>query len=105
MMTEVTIKVPKEMGDIVAETSQALYIEAMKEVMAKRFLSTQKRLQNLKAQIAKYEAKYHQAYEEFAQQVPDTLEGHDDWIEWTYHEKLVQALTEKIEKLRLLLGL
>jgi|SaaInl8_200m_RNA_FD_contig_41_1556181_length_967_multi_2_in_0_out_0_2 hypothetical protein len=36
MLTEVILKVPKEISSIVAEISQTMYIEAIKEVMAKR---------------------------------------------------------------------
>ncbi len=103
MLTEVTVKVPKEIGDIIAETSQTLYIEAMKEVVAKRLTYTQQRLKNLKADITKYETKYHRSFQEFAEHVPDTIEGHDDWIEWSYLLKVVQELAQKIEKLQLVL--
>ncbi len=104
MITEVTVKVPKEISDIVAETSQTLYIEAIKEVVAKRVTYTQQRLRSLKEDITTYETKYHRSFQEFAEYVPDTIEGHDDWIEWSYLVKVAQELAQKIEKLQLLLG-
>ena len=49
-------------------------------------------------------AKYGKSYDEFSQTVPDTVKGHDDWIEWSYLVKVANVLSAKIEKLRLLLG-
>ena len=41
-MIEVSIKVPKDIGEIVSETSQAIYIEALKEVVGKRLSQIRK---------------------------------------------------------------
>ncbi len=40
----------------------------------------------------------------FRENVPDTIEGHDDWIEWSYLSKVSNELSNKIEKLKLILG-
>jgi hypothetical protein len=39
-----------------------------------------KRMEYLK-KMAIFEAKYGKSFEEFSQSVPDTVKGHDDWIE------------------------
>jgi len=103
-MVEITVKVPKDIKDIVAETSEAIYVEALKEVAVKRASYTQQQLEELRKKIRFYENKYGKTHEEFVRGVPDTLEGHDDWIEWTYFTKAAEELSNKIQKLRLLTG-
>ncbi|NUO09126.1 MAG: hypothetical protein HUU08_10675 [Candidatus Brocadia sp.] len=103
-MAEVTVKVPKEIKDLIADTSETIYIEALKEVARKKISSTQKRLKELRKKIAIYETKYGKSYEEFSKKVPKTVKGHDDWIEWSYLVKITTELANKIEKLRLLIG-
>jgi uncharacterized protein YecE (DUF72 family) len=103
-MAEVTIKIPEDIKDIIEETSETIYVEALKEVARKRMAYTQKRLKDLRKKIAAYETKYGKSYEEFSQSVPDTVKGHDDWIEWSYLVKVADELTNKIEKFKILMG-
>lgn len=103
-MVEMTIKVPKDIKDVIAETSETIYVEAIKEVAFKRISYTQQQLKELKEKIHFYENKYGKSYEEFLQSIPDTVEGHDDWVEWTYLTKTADELSNKIDKLRLLIG-
>jgi len=103
-MTEVTIKVPGDIKDIIEEISEPLYVEALREVARKRFAYHQKTLKAFRQKIAIFEAKYGKSYDDFSQSVPDTANGHDDWIEWTYLIKVADELSAKIEKLKLILG-
>ena len=103
-MTEVTIKIPEDIKDIIDGITEPLYVEALREVARKRFAYNQKTLAEFKKKIAIFEAKYGKSYEEFSQSVPDTVKGHDDWIEWSYLVKVANELSAKIEKLRLLIG-
>jgi len=103
-MTEVTIKIPEDIKDIIDGIREPLYVEALREVAGKRLAYNQKMLKNLKKKIAIFEARYGKSYEKFSQSVPDTVKGHDDWIEWSYLLKVVNELSAKIEKLRLLIG-
>lgn len=57
-MAEVTIKIPKDIKDLIADTSETIYVEATKEVARKRMSSAQKRLKELKKKLAIYESKY-----------------------------------------------
>lgn len=102
-MTEVTIKVPGDIKDIIDGITEPIYVEALREVARKRFAYHQKTLKEFRQKIAIFEAKYDQSYDEFSQSVPDTVKGHDDWIEWSYLVKVANELSAKIEKLRLLL--
>lgn len=43
-------------------------------------------------------------YSNFSVNVPDTQKGHDDWIEWSYLQKMADELALNIKKLKLLLG-
>jgi len=103
-MTEVTIKIPEDIKDIVGEIDEPIYVEAIKEIAQKKLIQKQKRLKELQRKIAAFESKYGKSYTNFSQDVPDTLKGHDDWIEWSYLHKITVELSAKIEKLKLLLG-
>ena len=73
--------------------------------MAFNLMSYSKReLEDLKEKIAFFERKYKQSYEEFVADIPDTVQEHDDWIEWTYLTKAAQELSSKINKLSFLMG-
>lgn len=103
-MTEVTIKIPEDIKDIIDGITEPLYVEALREVARKRFAYNQKTLKKLRKKIAIFESKYGKSYEKFSQNVPDTVKGHDDWIEWSYLVKVANELSAKTEKLRLLIG-
>ena len=103
-MVEVTVKVPQNLKEIIAETSETIYVEALKEVARKRMSNIQRRLKELRNKSAAYETKYGKSYAEFLQNIPDNVKGHNDWIEWSYLVKVADELTNKLEKLRLLLG-
>jgi len=103
-MADVTIKIPEDIKEIISETSETIYVEALKDIARKRITYTQKRLNELKKRIAAYETKYGKSYEDFSQKVPDTRKAHDDWIEWSYLVKVADQLTSKIDKLKLLMG-
>ena len=103
-MTEIIVKVPKEIKDIIDDTSETIYVEALKEVARKRISHMERRLKELKGKIAVYERKYGGSYEEFLPNAPDTIKGHEDWIEWSYLFNVVNELSAKIEKLRLIIG-
>ena len=57
-MIEVTVKVPEHISDIVSETGQALYLEALNEVAGKRLSHTRKHLEEMMNKIAGYELKH-----------------------------------------------
>ncbi|MEA3414738.1 MAG: hypothetical protein U9R02_01025 [Thermodesulfobacteriota bacterium] len=103
-MVEVTVRVPENIKDIISETSETIYVEALKEVARKRTSNIQRRLKQLRCKNSAYEKKYSKSYAEFSQNIPDTMKAHDDWIEWSYLVKVADELTYKVEKVKLLLG-
>ena len=103
-MTKVTINIPEDIKDIIDGLTEPLYVEALREVARKRFADNQKKLKGFRKKIAIFEAKYGKSYEEFSQSAPDTVKGHDDWIEWSYLVTVANELSTKIDKLRLLIG-
>mgnify|MGYP006310276499 CR=1 FL=1 len=103
-MIEITVKVPKDLRDIVSSTGETLYVEALNQVAFKRISYLQKQTAELNQKTKIYEKKYRKSYEEFSCDVPDTVEGHDDWIEWSYLVKVTNELSKKIDRLRLLKG-
>jgi hypothetical protein len=103
-MIEITVKVPKDVRDIVTAAGETIYVEALNQVAFKRISYLQKQLKTFEKDIHIFERKYSKSFENFLQDVPDTIEGHDDWIEWTYLVKAADELSKKIEKLSLLKG-
>jgi len=103
-MPEVTIEVSKDIKDLVGETGKAIYIETLKEVAFKRMDYSKRELEGLKKKNAFFERKYNASYEEFLSDVPDTVQGHDDWIEWTYLINAAEDLSNRINKLSFLMG-
>jgi len=103
-MAEITIDVPKDIKEIVAETGKAIYVEALKEVAGRRIAYIQRQLEDLREKMCFYELKYSNTYEELLESIPDTVEGHDDWIEWTYLAKTSDALSGKINRFRIIMG-
>ena len=103
-MSQVSIEVPEDIVDLVGEAGKAIYVETLKEVAFKRMGQRKRELQDLKKKIASFERKYKASYEEFKSHLPDTMEGHDDWIEWTYLIRASEELGDKINKLSLLMG-
>ena len=103
-MIEISVKVPKDIRDIVTAAGETIYIEALSKVDFKRVSYIQKQLEGIKTNIRFFERKYNKPFEDFLQDVPDTIEGHDDWIEWTYLMNVADELSKKIDKLSLLKG-
>jgi len=103
-MSEITVKVSKDIKDIISSTGETIFVEALSEVAFKRISYLQKQIKECKDKIKYYEDKYKKGYNEFLANVPDSVEGHDDWIEWTYLVNVVDELSKKIEKLLLLRG-
>ncbi len=103
-MIEITVKVPKDIRDIVTAAGETIYIEALSQVALRRVSYIQKQLEEFKNNIRLFEHKYNKTFDDFLQEVPDTVEGHDDWIEWTYLMNVANELSKKIDKLSLLKG-
>lgn len=103
-MSTVTIKVPKDIKDIISGTSDTIYVEALKEVASNRMNYYEKRLNDLKDKANIFEDKYGKPFEEFSQSIPDDLQGHDDWTEWSYLTNVIVELSKKNEKLKLIMG-
>jgi len=103
-VVEVTIKIPEALKDIIEGMSDTIYVETLIEVAAKRMSNSERRLKEMINRIDAYEAKYGKSYEEFSKNFADTMNGHDDWIEWSYFVKVSEELSRNIEKLKLLSG-
>ncbi|RMG35799.1 MAG: hypothetical protein D6732_09030 [Methanobacteriota archaeon] len=103
-MTEITIKIPNDFQKIIDELDEPLYIEALKEVVRKKFLEKRKKLNAIQKKINAFQAKYSASFEEFAQNLPNTRKAHDDWIEWSYLESVAQELAKNVSRLEQLPG-
>jgi len=103
-MTEVIVKVPADFKDILEEVDEPIYMEAIKNVVKQKLRAKEELLNDLTKQAANFEAKYSKKYDSFSKSVPDTLEGHEDWIQWSFVNAQLQKLDMSIAKIRLLLG-
>jgi hypothetical protein len=103
-MIEITVKVSKDIKEIISSTGETIFVEALNEVAFKRIAYLQKQIQECKDKICYYEDKYKKDYSQFCNNVPDSVEGHDDWIEWTYLVNVIDELSKKIDKLIILRG-
>ncbi len=103
-MAEVTIRIPDDFIELVAEAGETIYVEAIKDVARRRIGTARRRLKEMSRRILAYETKYGKSYNEFSESVSDTLKGHNDWIDWTYLVHSSRDLEKKIEKVRLLVG-
>lgn len=103
-MIALSVKVPKDIGNIITAVEETLYVEALNHVAFRRISYIQKQIEEYKEKIQFFESKYNKHFEDFLQNVPDSIEGHDDWIEWTYLIHVVDELSKQIEKLNLLKG-
>ncbi len=59
----------------------------------------QKQLEELSKNILFFEGEYNESFEDFLQDVSNTVEGHDDWIEWTYLMNIANELSNKMTSL------
>ena len=103
-MTEITIKIPKDVKALIEDIDEPLYMEAIKDVAKVKLAEKQKELRDLKKRRARFESRYAADLADFSKNLPDTLKSHDDWIEWTFLEKTIAEKQQKISKLEKMLG-
>lgn len=103
-MTEITIKVPDDIKELVGEIDEPIYIEAIKTIAKEKLNQRKRRLKELQKEKDKFVSKYSSNYNDFSKKVPDNKKSHDDWIEWTYVETTIKEIQFSVEKLEKLLG-
>ncbi len=103
-MIEVCVKIPKDLNDIISEAGTGLYVEALKEVAGRRLGYTENRINEFRHKASVFERKYGKSFHQFQKNMPDTPEAHDDWIEWTWLNKVIAELAGKIDKFRFIAG-
>ncbi|MFC2089052.1 hypothetical protein ACFLSX_05560 [Calditrichota bacterium] len=102
-MTEITIQIPDSMYKIIEDIDEPIYEEAIKSVVKKKLTKKKIQLNRLKRKLARYELKYSKSYEDYENGVPDSISGHEDWIDWTYLHHAVKELNNTIGKIKILL--
>ncbi len=103
-MAEVTIKIPDDIKELVTDTDEVFYVEALREVARRKMSQMRNQIEELKERVSAFENKYGKKYEDFSKSVPDTIEGHDDWIEWSYLDRVTNESIKKQDKIKVLLG-
>ncbi len=84
-MTEATIRIPgnfdlKKIPEDIIYKSVAIAIELEKKEMKKE-------LGRVESKIKKFEKKYRMPFAEFEKSFGDTLQAHDDWMDWSFLEE------------------
>ncbi len=100
---EITIQVPTDIAELIADTGKSIYLEAVKQVAASRLNKISKRISELDEELTVFEKKHNAKFVDFQRNMPDTFDAHNDWQEWDYLTSVRQQYQEKYNKLRLIL--
>ncbi len=100
---EISIQVPTDLAELLADTGKSIYLEAVKQVASSRLHKITKRISELDEQIAVFEKKHNSKFVDFQRNMPDSFEAHTDWQEWDYLTSVRKQYQEKYNKLRLIL--
>jgi len=103
-MSQITIKISKELKSLIGEIDEPLYMEALKEIARKKMVLKRRKLNRIRNKIKRFEKQYSCTLNQYAAEMPDTLKAHDDWMEWSFLVESQKALEESIRKLEQLLG-
>ena len=102
-MTEITIKVPNAIRELIEEIDEPIYLEAVKVIARKKLQSRRKRIKELELKNKQFEKKYSLNFNLFSTNLPDGKEAHDDRIEWTYIISTFNEMQKSMQKLEQIL--
>jgi len=98
-MTETTIRIPgnfdfKRLSEEIIYKSVAIAIELKKKELKRE-------VKRVESKIKKFEKKYRHGLAEFEKTMGDTLQAHDDWMDWSFLEETRSELLSEIQNLEL----
>jgi hypothetical protein len=102
-MTEITIKVPNAIRELIKDIDEPIYLEAVKVIARKKLQSRRKQIKELELKNKQFEKKYSLNFDVFSTNLPDSKEAHDDWIEWTYIISTFNEMQKSMQKLEQIL--
>jgi hypothetical protein len=96
-MTEATIRIPgnfdlKKLPEDIIYKSIAIAIELKKKEIKRE-------LGRVESKIKKFEKKYRMGFLEFEKSMGDTLQAHDDWMDWSFLEETRKELLIETQNL------
>jgi hypothetical protein len=103
-MTEITVKVPTALRELIDDIDEPIYLEALKEIARKKLRSRKERIKELAIKNKGFEEKYNSTYRAFSERLGDSKEAHDNWVEWTYVISTLDELQKSMQKLEQILG-
>lgn len=65
-----------------------IYLEAFIQAVELRISELRKEIILIELQISIFINRYNVSFKEFSQQLPDSFEAHEDWIDWSFQERL-----------------
>jgi hypothetical protein len=93
-MTEATIKIP---GNIdIKKVSDEIIYKAFAIAVEKRQKEIRNELKRVEAKIRRFEKKYKMAFTEYEKKMGDTVQAHDDWIDWSFLEEVRKELSKDL---------
>jgi len=104
-MVEIKVNIPETFKEIIDQINEPLYIEALKAVVKNKLPEKKEKLKEIQQKIELFNSKYSSNYNDFSKHVPDSFEGHEDWIEWSYLNELSKRLESNIMKLNMLFNI
>jgi hypothetical protein len=94
-MTEATIKIP---GNIdIKKVSDEIIYKAFAIAVEKRRKEIRNELKRVEAKIRRFEKKYKMTFTEYEKEMGDTVQAHDDWIDWSFLEEVRKDLNKEFE--------
>lgn len=94
-MTEATIKIP---GNIdIKKVSDEIIYKAFAIAVEKRRKEIRNELKRVEVRIRRFEKKYKMVFTEFERKMGDTIQEHDDWIDWSFLEETRKELSKEFE--------
>lgn len=94
-MTEATIKIP---GNIdIKKVSDEIIYKAFAIAVEKRRKEIRNELKRVEVKIRRFEKKYKMAFSEYEKTMGDTVQAHDDWIDWSFLEEVRKELNKEFE--------
>jgi hypothetical protein len=104
-MTKVALTIPETFSALPLQEQEQLLRAGVYEALRTRIQQVESELDEATAQLSSYEKKYGMAFTEFESHglvANDSLEAHDDYIDWYYW---THAQAEKQKLLSTLLGI
>ena len=105
-MQQIALKIPESIASLPNSERMILLNRGIRFAAKQRIKELQEKIDALKTEIQKFEAKYKLSFKEFEKQVLPNMEGwqiHEDYFDWEEATKALEEYSQMVVKLRCLL--